>query len=35
MTLGRERYLARQKATFAFACLILALFGYFVARFAP
>jgi rhomboid protease GluP len=35
MTAGRERYLDRQKATFVFACLILALFGYFVARFAP
>ena len=34
MTAGRERYLDRQKATFAFACLVLALFGYFVARFA-
>jgi rhomboid protease GluP len=34
MTLGRERYLARQKIAFAGACLILALFGYFIARFA-
>ena len=34
MTAGRERYLERQKATFAIACLILALFGYFIARFA-
>jgi rhomboid protease GluP len=35
MTAGRERYLSRQKVTFAVACLVLALFGYFVARFAP
>jgi rhomboid protease GluP len=34
MTAGRERYLGRQKITFAAACLILALFGYFVARLA-
>ena len=34
MTLGRDRYLGRQKLTFALACLILALFGYYVARFA-
>jgi rhomboid protease GluP len=33
MTAGRERYLERQKITFAFACLALALFGYFVAHF--
>ena len=35
MTAGRARYLGRQKVTFALACLVLALFGYFVARFAP
>jgi rhomboid protease GluP len=34
MTLGRQRYLARQKITFAAACLVLSLFGYFIARFA-
>jgi rhomboid protease GluP len=34
MTAGRERYLARQKLTFAAACFILALFGYWMARFA-
>jgi rhomboid protease GluP len=34
MTAGRERYLSRQKVTFACACLVLALFGYFVARLA-
>jgi rhomboid protease GluP len=34
MTLGRQRYLARQKITFAVACLVLSLFGYFIARFA-
>jgi rhomboid protease GluP len=34
MTSGRERYLARQKVTFAAACFILALFGYWIARFA-
>ena len=28
MTAGRERYLGRQKVTFAVACLVLALFGY-------
>jgi rhomboid protease GluP len=33
MTQGRERYLGRQKLTFALACLVLALFGYYVARF--
>ena len=32
MTSGRERYLRRQKLTFAAACLVLALFGYFIAR---
>jgi len=31
MTSGRERYLKRQKITFALACLILALFGYAIA----
>ena len=31
MTAGRERYLSRQKVTFAIACLILALFGYAIA----
>jgi len=31
MTSGRERYLSRQKITFAVACLILALFGYAIA----
>lgn len=35
MTAGRARYLARQKVAFAAACLVLALFGYFVASFAP
>jgi rhomboid protease GluP len=34
MTAGRERYLNRQKFTFAVACLALALFGYFIAHFA-
>ena len=34
MTAGRERYLARQKEVFAVACLVLALVGYFIARFA-
>ena len=34
MTAGRERYLDRQKFTFAVACLVLALFGYWIARFA-
>jgi rhomboid protease GluP len=34
MTAGRERYLSRQKITFAAACLVLALFGYFIARLA-
>ena len=34
MTAGREAYLDRQKITFALACLVLALFGYWVARFA-
>jgi rhomboid protease GluP len=35
MTAGRQRYLARQKITFAAACLVLSLFGYFIAHFAP
>jgi rhomboid protease GluP len=34
MTAGRQRYLARQKITFAAACLVLSLVGYFIARFA-
>ena len=34
MTAGRERYLDRQKFTFAVACLVLALVGYWIARFA-
>lgn len=34
MTAGRHRYLARQKFTFAAACLVLSLVGYFIARFA-
>jgi rhomboid protease GluP len=34
MTSGRDRYLERQKISFAFACLILALFGYYIAHFA-
>jgi rhomboid protease GluP len=33
MTAGRERYLARQKAVFAVACLVLALVGYYIAQF--
>ena len=32
MTAGRERYFARQRATFAVACLLLALAGYYIAR---
>jgi rhomboid protease GluP len=32
MTLGRERYFARQKITFASACLILALLGDWIAN---
>jgi len=35
MTAGRERYFARQRATFAAACLVLALVGYYISRFAP
>lgn len=34
MTSGRERYLGRQKATFAGASLALALFGYWIANLA-
>ncbi len=34
MTSGRERYLSRQKITFAAAGLVLALVGYFIARLA-
>jgi rhomboid protease GluP len=34
MTAGRERYFARQKISFAAACVVLALAGYFIARFA-
>jgi rhomboid protease GluP len=32
MTAGREGYLNRQKITFAAACLLLALFGYWIAN---
>jgi rhomboid protease GluP len=32
MTSGRERYLRRQKFTFAAACLVLALIGYYIAN---
>ncbi len=32
MTAGRQRYLGRQKVTFAVACLVLALFGYAIAN---
>jgi rhomboid protease GluP len=32
MTAGRERYLRRQKVTFAAACFLLALFGYGIAN---
>lgn len=32
MTAGRERYFARQRVTFAVACLLLALAGYYIAR---
>jgi rhomboid protease GluP len=32
MTAGRERYLARQKATFVGAALLLSLFGYWIAN---
>jgi rhomboid protease GluP len=32
MTAGRERYLGRQKVTFAVACFVLALVGYWIAN---
>ncbi len=32
MTSGRQRYLGRQKVTFAVACLVLALVGYWIAN---
>jgi len=32
MTAGRERYLSRQRMTFAAACFLLALFGYWIAN---
>ena len=32
MTMGRTAYFRRQKITFAIACLILALFGYYIAN---
>ena len=32
MTAGRDGYLKRQKATFAVACFLLALFGYWIAN---
>ncbi len=32
MTSGRERYLDRQKITFALAALVLSLFGYWIAN---
>jgi rhomboid protease GluP len=32
MTSGRERYLGRQKITFAVACFVLALVGYWIAN---
>jgi rhomboid protease GluP len=32
MTSGRQRYLLRQKFTFALAALALALFGYWIAN---
>ncbi len=35
MTAGREPYFARQRATFAVACLLLAVIGYYIARMAP
>jgi rhomboid protease GluP len=31
MTSGRERYLGRQKVTFAIAALALSLFGYLIS----
>lgn len=35
MTAGRARYLGRQKIAFAVACLVLALFGYWIANLNP
>jgi rhomboid protease GluP len=35
MTSGRERYLGRQKVTFALAALVLSLFGYWIANIPP
>jgi len=35
MTSGRERYLGRQKVTFAVAALLLSLFGYWIANIPP
>jgi rhomboid protease GluP len=32
MTAGRQRYFARQKLTFAVACFVLAVFGYWIAN---
>ena len=34
MTAGRNRYFARQRVTFAIACLLLAIIGYYIARMA-
>ena len=34
MTAGRTAYFRRQKITFAIACLLLSLFGYYIAYFA-
>jgi rhomboid protease GluP len=34
MTAGRERYFERQRLTFAAACVLLALVGYYIARLA-
>ena len=34
MTAGRERYFERQRVTFAAACVLLALVGYYIARMA-
>ena len=34
MTAGRDRYFARQKISFAAACVVLALVGYFISGFA-
>ena len=33
MTSGRERYLSRQKITFALAALVLSLVGYWISSF--